>query len=130
MNNLEKKLLKLSSFKIRKIDSLNFILSLRKRQKIESFRKKRFQSGIRGLAFVTLISLITSFQFDNSNFQYETLNMVSYYQDFEDDIFNINDIFIEVDEIDFELFLIDETFDFGLSELIYYNSFLSKDIEG
>ena len=130
MNNLEKKLSKLSSFKIRKIDSLNFILSLRKRQKIESFRKKRFQSGIRGLAFVTLISLITSFQFDNSNFQYETLNMVSYYQDFEDDIFNINDIFVEVDEIDFELFLIDETFDFGLSELIYYNSFLSKDIEG
>ena len=130
MNNLEKKLSKLSSFKIKKIDSLNFILSLRKRQKIESFRKKRFQSGIRGLAFVTLISLITSFQFDNSNFQYETLNMVSYYQDFEDDIFNINDIFVEVDEIDFELFLIDETFDFGLSELIYYNSFLSKDIEG
>ena len=130
MNNLEKKLSKLSSFKIRKIDSLNFILSFRKRQKIESFRKKRFQSGIRGLAFVTLISLITSFQFDNSNFQYETLNMVSYYQDFEDDIFNINDIFIEVDEIDFELFLIDETVDFGLSELIYYNSFLSKDIEG
>ena len=130
MNNLEKKLSKLSSFKIKKIDSLNFILSLRKRQKIESFRKKRFQSGIRGLAFVTLISLITSFQFDNSNFQYETFNMVSYYQDFEDDIFNINDIFVEVDEIDFELFLIDETFDFGLSELIYYNSFLSKDIEG
>ena len=130
MNNLEKKLSKLSSFKIKKIDSLNFILSLRKRQRIESFRKERFQSGIRAFVFVSLISLISLIQLDNSNFQYDTLDMASYYQGFYNDNYNINDIFVDVDEVDFELFLIEETADFDFSELIYYNSFLSKDIEG
>ncbi|MDA9991904.1 hypothetical protein N9E35_02730 [Candidatus Marinimicrobia bacterium] len=119
MNSLEKKLSKLSSFKINKIDSSNFISSLRNRQRIESLRKKRFQSGIRGLAFVTLISLITSLQLDDTN-----------YQDFDNEIFNINDILVEVDEIDFGLFLIEETVDIGISELIYYNSFLIEDVEG
>jgi hypothetical protein len=57
MNNLEKKLFKLSSFKIREIDSLNFIVSLKKRQRMESFRKKRFQSGIRAFVFVSFISV-------------------------------------------------------------------------
>jgi hypothetical protein len=130
MNNLEKKLSKVSSFKIRKIDSLNFIVSLRKRQRIESYSKKRFQSGIRAFVFVSLISLITLIQLDNSNFQYETLDMVSYYQGFDNGRYNVNDVLVDVDEVDFELFLIEETVDFDLGELIYYSSFLSKDIEG
>ena len=130
MNKLEKKLSKLSSFKIRKIDSLNFIVSLRKRQRIESYSKKRFQSGIRAFVFVSLISLITLIQLDNSNFQYDTLDMVSYYQGFDNGRYNVNDVLVDVDEVDFELFLIEETVDFDLGELIYYSSFLSKDIEG
>ena len=130
MNNLEKKLFKLSSFKIREIDSFNFILSLKKRQRMESFRKKRFQSGIRAFVFVSFISLITLIQLDNSNFQYDTFDMAYYYQGFDNDNYNINDIFVDVDEVDFELFLIEETADFDLGELIYYNSFLSKDNEG
>ena len=56
--------------------------------------------------------------------------MASYYQGFDNDNYNINDIFVDVDEVDFELFLIEETADFDLGELIYYNSFLSKDNEG
>lgn len=130
MNNLEKKLFNLSSFKIREIDSFNFIVSLKKKQRMESFRKKRFQSGIRAFVFVSFISLITLIQLDNSNFQYDTLDMTSYYQGFDNDNYNINDIFVDVDEVDFELFLIEETADFDLGELIYYNSFLSKDNEG
>ena len=130
MNNLEKKLFNLSSFKIKEIDSFNFIVSLKKRQRMESFRKKRFQSGIRAFVFVSFISLITLIQLDNSNFQYDTLDMASYYQGFDNDNYNINDIFVDVDEVDFELFLIEETADFDLDELIYYNSFLSKDNEG
>ena len=130
MNSLEKKLSKLSSFKINKIDSSNFISSLRNRKRIESLRKKRFQSGIRGLAFVTLISFITSLQLDDTNYHYDNFNIVSYYQDFDNEIFNINDILVEVDEIDFGLFLIEETVDIGISELIYYNSFLIEDVEG
>ena len=130
MNNLEKKLFNLSSFKIREIDSFNFIVSLKKRQRMESFRKKRFQSGIRAFVFVSFISLITLIQLDNSNFQYDTFDMAYYYQGFDNDNYNINDIFVDVDEVDFELFLIEETADFDLGELIYYNSFLSKDNEG
>ena len=130
MNNLEKKLSKLSSFKIKKIDSLNFIVSLRERQRIESFRKERFQSGIRAFVFVSLISFITLIQLDDSNFQYDTLDMASYYQGYDNANFNINDVFVEVDEVDFELFLIEEGVDFDIGELIYYNSFLSEDIEG
>ena len=130
MNNLEKKLFNLSSFKIREIDSFHFIVSLKKKQRMESFRKKRFQSGIRAFVFVSFISLITLIQLDNSNFQYDTLDMASYYQGLDNDNYNINDIFVDVDEVDFELFLIEETADFDLGELIYYNSFLSKDIEG
>lgn len=130
MNNLEKKLLKLSSFKIREIDSLNFIVSLKKRQRIESFRKKRFQSGIRAFVFVSFISLITLIQLDNSNFQYDTLDMVSYYQGFDNGRYNVSDVLVDVDEVDFQLFLIEETVNFDLGELIYYSSFLSKDIEG
>jgi hypothetical protein len=130
MNNLETKLSKLSSFKIRKIDSLNFIALLRKRQGIESYSKKRFQSGIRAFVFVGFISLITIIQLDNSNFQYDTLDMVSYYQGFENGRYNVNDVLVDIDEVDFEIFLIEETVDFDLGELIYYSSFLSKDIEG
>ena len=92
MNKLEKKVLKLSSFKIRKIDSLNFIVSLRNRQRIELYRKKRFQSGFRAFVFVSLISLITLIQLDNSNFQYDTLDMVSYYQGFDNGRYNVNDV--------------------------------------
>ena len=130
MNNLEKKLSKVSCFKIRKIDSLNFIVSLRKRQRIELYRKKRFQSGIRAFVFVSLVSLITFIQLDNSNFQYDTLDMVSYYQGFDNGRYNVNDFPVDVDEVDFELFLIEETVDFELFELIYYSSFLSEDTEG
>jgi hypothetical protein len=130
MNNLEKKLFKLSSFKIREIDSLNFIISLKKRQRMESFRKKRFQSGIRAFVFVSFISFVTLIQLDNSNIQYDTSDMISYYQGFDNGNYNINDILVDVDEVDFELFLIEETVDFDLGELIYYSSFLSKDIEG
>ena len=130
MNNLEKKLFNLSSFKIKEIDSFNFIVSLKKKQRMESFRKKRFQSGIRAFVFVSFISLITLIQLDNSNFQYDTFDMASYYRGFDNDNYNINDIFVDVDEVDFELFLIEETADFDLDELIYYNSFLSKDNEG
>lgn len=130
MNNIEKKLSKLSSVKIRNIDSSNFIVSLRSRQRIESLRKKRFQSGVRAFVFVALISLITSFQLDTSNFQYDTLDMVAYYQVFENKGLNIDNVFVEVDENDFKLFLIEETVDFDLSELVYFNSFLNEDIEG
>ena len=130
MNNIEKKLSKLSSVKIRNIDSSNFIVSLRNRQRIESLRKKRFQSGVRAFVFVALISLITSFQLDTSNFQYDTLDMVAYYQVFENEGLNIDNVFVEVDENDFKLFLIEETVDFDLSELVYFNSFLNEDIEG
>ena len=130
MNNIEKKLSKLSSVKIRNIDSSNFIVSLRNRQRIESLRKKRFQSGVRAFVFVALISLITSFQLDTSNFQYDTLDMVAYYQVFENEGLNIDNVFVEVDENDFKLFLIEETVDFDLSELFYFNSFLNEDIEG
>ena len=130
MNNIEKKLSKLSSVKIRNIDSSNFIVSLRSRQRIESLRKKRFQSGVRAFIFVALISLITSFQLDTSNFQYDTLDMVAYYQVFENEGLNIDNVFVEVDENDFKLFLIEETVDFDLSELFYFNSFLNEDIEG
>ena len=130
MNNIEKKLSKLSSVKIRNIDSSNFIVSLRNRQRIESLRKKRFQSGVRAFIFVALISLITSFQLDTSNFQYDTLDMVAYYQVFENEGLNIDNVFVEVDENDFNLFLIEETVDFDLSELVYFNSFLNEDIEG
>jgi hypothetical protein len=130
MNNIEKKLSKLSSVKIRNIDSSNFIVSLRSRQRIESLRKKRFQSGVRAFVFVALISLITSFQLDTSNFQYDTLDMVAYYQVFENEGLNIDNVFVEVDENDFKLFLIEETVDFDLSELVYFNSFLNEDIEG
>jgi hypothetical protein len=130
MNNIEKKLSKLSSVKIRNIDSSNFIVSLRSRQRIESLRKKRFQSGVRAFVFVALISLITSFQLDTSNFQYDTLDMVAYYQVFENKGLNIDNVFVEVDENDFKLFLIEETVDFDLSELFYFNSFLNEDIEG
>ena len=130
MNNIEKKLSKLSSVKIRSIDSSNFIVSLRSRQRIESLRKKRFQSGVRAFVFVALISLITSFQLDTSNFQYDTLDMVAYYQVFENEGLNIDNVFVEVDENDFKLFLIEETVDFDLSELFYFNSFLNEDIEG
>jgi|TARA_B110000914_G_scaffold64064_1_gene55917 hypothetical protein len=130
MNNIEKKLSKLSSVKIRNIDSSNFIVSLRSRQRIESLRKKRFQSGVRAFVFVALISLITSFQLDTSNFQYDTLDMVAYYQVFENEGLNIDNVFVEVDENDFKLFLIEETVDFDLSELFYFNSFLNEDIEG
>jgi hypothetical protein len=130
MNNIEKKLSKLSSVKIRNIDSSNFIVSLRSRQRIESLRKKRFQSGVRAFVFVALISLITSFQLDTSNFQYDTLDMVAYYQVFENEGLNIDNVFVEVDENDFKLFLIEETVDFDLSELVYFNCFLNEDIEG
>lgn len=130
MNNIEKKLSKLSSVKIRNIDSSNFIVSLRSRQRIESLRKKRFQSGVRAFVFVALILLITSFQLDTSNFQYDTLDMVAYYQVFENEGLNIDNVFVEVDENDFKLFLIEETVDFDLSELVYFNSFLNEDIEG
>jgi hypothetical protein len=130
MNNIEKRLSKLSSVKIRNIDSSNFIVSLRSRQRIESLRKKRFQSGVRAFVFVALISLITSFQLDTSNFQYDTLDMVAYYQVFENEGLNIDNVFVEVDENDFKLFLIEETVDFDLSELFYFNSFLNEDIEG
>ena len=92
--------------------------------------KKRFQSGFRAFVFVSLISLITLIQLDNSNFQYDTLDMVSYYQGFDNGRYNVNDVLVDVDEVDFELFLIEETVDFDLGELIYYSSFLSKDIEG
>jgi hypothetical protein len=130
MNNIEKRLSKLSSVKIRNIDSSNFIVSLRSRQRIESLRKKRFQSGVRAFVFVALILLITSFQLDTSNFQYDTLDMVAYYQVFENEGLNIDNVFVEVDENDFKLFLIEETVDFDLSELFYFNSFLNEDIEG
>ena len=58
------------------------------------------------------------------------LDMVSYYQGFDNGRFNVNDVLVEVDEVDFGLFLIEETVDFGLGELIYYSSFLSEDVEG
>ena len=93
-------------------------------------RKKRFQSGVRAFVFVALISLITSFQLDTSNFQYDTLDMVAYYQVFENKGLNIDNVFVDVDENDFKLFLIEETVDFDLSELFYFNSFLNEDIEG
>ena len=79
---------------------------------------------------MSLISLITLIQLDNSNFQYDNLDMVSYYQGFDNGRYNVNDVLVDVDEVDFELFLIEETVDFDLGELIYYSSFLSKDIEG
>jgi hypothetical protein len=56
--------------------------------------------------------------------------MVSYYQGFDNGRYNVNDVLADVDEVDFQLFLIEETVDFDLGELIYYSSFLSKDIEG
>lgn len=129
MNDLEKKLSKLSIVKTKSIDLSDFIISLRSRQKIESFRKKRFQSGIMGFAFVALISLVASSQLENSSFKYDTINIVDYYQEFKNEGFNSNNIFIEIDEDAFEIFLIKEIVDFDLSELVDFNEFLNNDID-
>ena len=129
MNDLEKKLSKLSSVKTKNIDLSDFIMSLRSRQRIESFRKNRFQSGIMAFAFVALISLVTSFQLENYSFQYDTINMIDYYQGFKNEDFNSNNIFVEMDGDGFELFLIQETVDFDLSELVYFNKLLNNDID-
>ena len=129
MNDLEKKLSKLSIVKTKSIDLSDFIISLRSRQKIESFRKKRFQSGIMGFAFVALISLVASSQLENSSFTYDTINIVYYYQEFKNEGFNSNNIFIEIDEDAFEIFLIKEIVDFDLSELVDFNEFLNNDID-